>query len=102
MYSLSSKQLQEFESKDSLPMAGNEETKSIEGTRITELLDSSTQETSGTSHNHLGKKVGNLANPCYDNRSDIFTSRGMETNPRNMLQGSGYDIGDIESDDPYW
>ena len=102
MYSLSPKQLQEFESKDSLPMAGNEEPKSIEGTRITELPDGFTQETSGTSHNHLGEKVGNLVNPCCDNRSDIFTSREIETNPKSMLQGSGYDIGDIEGDDPYW
>ncbi len=102
MYSLSPKQLQEFESKDSLPMAGNEEPKSIEGTRINELPDSFTQGTSGTSHNHLGKKVGNLANLCCDNRSDIFTSREIETNPKSMLQGSGYDIGDIEVDDPHW
>ena len=102
MYSLSPKQLQEFESKDSLPIAENEETKSIEGTRITELPDGFTQETSGTSHNHLGKKVGNLVNPCCDNRSDIFTSREIETNPKSMLQGSGYDIGDIEGDDPDW
>ena len=101
-YSLSPKQLQEFESKDSLPIAGNEETKSIEGTRITELPDGFTQETSGTSHNHLGKKVGNLINLCCDNRSDIFTSREMETNPKSMLQGSGYDIGEIEGDNPYW
>ena len=58
MYSLSPKQLQEFESKDSLPMAGNDETKSIEGTRITELPDGFTQETSGTSHNNLEKRSG--------------------------------------------
>ncbi len=85
MYSLSPKQLQEFESKDSLPIAGNEEPKSIEGTRITELPDGFTQETSGTSHNHLLEKVGNLANPFCDDRSDIFTSREVETNPKNML-----------------
>ena len=102
MYSLSPKQLQEFESKDSLPMEGSEEPKSIVGSGITQLPDGFTQETSGTSHNHLGEKVGNLVNPCCDNRSDIFTSREIETNPKSMLQGSGYDIGDIEGDDPDW
>ena len=102
MYSLSPKQLQEFESKDSLPMEGSEEPKSIEGIRITELPDGFTQETLGTSHNHQGEKVGNLVNPCCGNWSDIFTSRGVEPNPRDILQGSGYDIGDIEGDDPYW
>ena len=95
MYSLSPKQLQEFESKDSLPMAENEEPKSIEGTRITELPDEVPQETSGTSHNYQGEKVGNLVTPSCDNRSDIFTSREIETNPKSMLQGSGHDIADI-------
>ncbi len=102
MYSLSPKQLKEFESKESLHMAENEEPKSIEGTRITELPDGFTQETLGTSHNYQGKKIGNLANPSGDNRSDVFTSCEIETNPKSMLQGSGYDIGDIEGDDPYW
>ena len=101
-YSLSTKQLQEFESKDSLPIAGNEETKSIKETRITELPNGFTQETSGTSYHYQGEKVGNLVNSCGDNRSDVFTSREIETNPKSMLQGSGYDIGDIEGDNPYW
>ena len=83
-------------------MAGSEETKSIAGVTITQLPDGFTQGTSGTSHDYLGKKVGKLVNPFCDNRSDIFTSREVETNPKNMLQGSGYDIGDIEGDDPDW
>ena len=61
-YSLSSKQLQEFESKSSLPMAGRKEPKSITGQSITQLPDSFTQGTSGTSHNYPGKKVGKLVN----------------------------------------
>ena len=44
-------------------MEESEELKSIEGARITQLTEGFTQEPSGTTHNHIGKKVGNLVNP---------------------------------------
>ena len=100
-YSLSSKQLQEFESKSSLPMAGRKEPKSITGQSITQLPDSFTQGTSGTSHNYPGKKVGKLVNLSWDNQSDLFLSHYKGTLPK-TLQGSGFDIGDVEGDDPDW
>jgi len=100
-YSLSSKQLQEFKSKSSLTMAGRKEPKSIAGQSITQLPDSFTQGTSGTSHNYPGKKIGKLANPSRGNQSDLFSSRGMETNSE-ILQGSGFEIGDIDGDEPGW
>ena len=101
-YSLSSKQLQEFESKSSLPMAGRKEPKSITGQSITQLPDSFTQGTSGTSHNYPGKKVGKLVNPSFDNQSDLFSSFEREPNPKIMLQGPVFDIGDVDGDDPDW
>ena len=62
-------------------MEESEELKSIEGARITQLPEGFTQEPSGTTHNHIGKKVGNLDNPCCDNRSEVFSSREVQTNP---------------------
>ena len=100
-YSLSPKQLQEFESKDSPSMAGSEETKSIAVSGITQLPDSFTQVNSGSSHDYLGKKVGKLVNPSCDNQSDLFLSHDKGTLPK-TLQGSGFDIGDIDGDDPHW
>ena len=83
-------------------MAGCEEAKSIVGAGITQLPDSFTQVNSGSSHDYLGKKVGKLVNPSCDNQSDLFPSHEKETNPKIMLQGSGFDIGDIDGDDPDW
>ena len=100
-YSLSPKQLQEFESKDSPSMAGSEESKSIAVSGITQLPDSFTQVNSGSSHDYLGKKVGKLVNPCCDNQSDLFLSHDKGTLSK-TLQGSGFDIGDIDGDDPHW
>mgnify|MGYP001188142964 CR=1 FL=1 len=100
-YSLSPKQLQEFESKGSPSMAGSEETKSIAVSGITQLPDSFTQVNSGSSHDYLGKKVGKLVNPSCDNQSDLFLSHDKGTLPK-TLQGSGFDIGDIDGDDPHW
>ena len=56
----------------------------------------------GTSHDYLGKKVGNLVNPSCDNESDLFPSHEKETNPKIMLQGSVFDIGDVDGDDQDW
>ena len=78
-----------------------QEAKSITGQSITQLPDSFTQGTSGTSHNYPGKKVGKSANPSCGNQSDLFYSRGMETTSE-ILQGSVFDIGDIDVDDPDW
>jgi len=59
---------------------GSEEIKSIEGARITQLTDGFTQEPSGTTHNHIGKNVRNLATPCFDMRSEVSSSLEVETN----------------------
>ena len=61
----------------------------------------STQETLGTSHNHQGKKVGNIVKPSFDNQSDLFLSHSKGTLTK-TLQGSGFDIGDVDADDPDW
>ena len=68
---------------------------------INPLHDGFTQGTSGTSHDYLGKKVGKLVNPSFDNQSDLFLSHDKGTLPK-TLQGSGFDIGDIDGDDPDW
>jgi len=78
-YSLSPKQVQEFE--HSLPATGREVTKPIALHGITQLPDGFTQGTSGTSHFTQGKKVGKLVNPSCDNESDLFSSFERETTP---------------------
>ena len=100
-YSLSPKQVQEFESDSSLHNAGSEEPKSNTGQAIIQLPESFTQGTSGTSHKYPGKKVGKSQKPSHNDQSDMFSSCEIDTNPKSMLQGSGYDIGDIEGDDPH-
>ena len=101
-YSLSKGSIQELEAGASLHTTGSEISKSIAGQGLTQLPDGFTQGTSGTSHDYLGKKVGKLVNPSCDNESDLFSSFEMETTPEIMLQGSGFDIGDVDGDDPEW
>ena len=98
--SLSNGSIKELEAGSSLHATGSEISKSIAGATITQSPDSFTQGTQGTSHDYLGKKVGNLVNPSCDNESDLFPSHEKETNPQIMLQGSGFDIGDVDGDDP--
>jgi len=64
-------------------------------------LYSFTQGNSGSSHDYLGKKVRESANPSCDNQSDVLSSRWIETTPKNMLQGSGFNRGDIAGDVPH-
>ena len=100
-YSLSKGSIQELEAGASLHATGSEISKSIAGQGLTQLPDGFTQGTSGTSHNYLGKKVGKLVNPSCDNQSDPFLSHDKGTVSK-TLQGSGFDIGDIDGDDPDW
>ena len=81
---------------------GSKEPKSNAVQAIIQLLDSFTQGTSGTSHKYPGKKIGKSQKPSHNNQSDMFSSCEIDTSPKIMLQGSGYDIGDIEGDDPHW
>ena len=58
-HSLSPKQLQEFESKDSPSMAGSEEAKSVAGSGITQLPDIFTQVIREIPMITYGKRSGN-------------------------------------------
>ena len=82
-------------------MAGSEEARSVAGSRETQLPDSFTQVNSGSSHDCLGKKFGKLVNPSCDNQYDLFLSHDKGTVSK-TLQGSGFDIGEVNGDDPYW
>ena len=99
--SLSPKQVQEFESCDSLPREGSEESKTNAGPAIIQLRDSFTQGTSGTSHKCPGKKIRKPQEPSHSNRSDTISSYEIDTSAKIKLQGSGFDIGDIEGDHPH-
>ena len=101
-FSLSPKKLQEFESTDSPFIAAWEEPKSITGKSITKLSDGFIPGTSGTFHRYLGKKVGKLVNPSFDNQSDLFSSFDREPNTQIMLQVPVLDIGDVDGDEPDW
>ena len=100
-YSLSPGVIQAFE-EESLSLAGSNTSKQPVITRESQLPDVIPEEIAGTSQSLLGESGGNLLNLCYVNQSNTITSYERETNPKSMLQGSGYDIGDTEGDDPHW
>ena len=77
-YSLSPKQLQEFESKESLPMAGSDRPRGTVITSVTLLPDVLTEGTIGTSQSLLGKSSGKSINSSYINQSKTITSQGRE------------------------
>ena len=86
----------------SLSLAGSNTTKEAGMTEKSQLPDVIPEEIAGTSQSLLGESGGNLLNLSYINQSNTITSYERETNPKSMLQGSGYDIGDTEGDDPHW
>ena len=100
-YSLSPGVIQAFE-EESLSLAGSNTTKEVGMTEKSQLPDVIPEEIAGTSQSLLEGIGGNLLDLSHVNQSNIITSHEGETKPKIMLQGSGYDIGDIEGDDPHW
>lgn len=93
-YSLSPAKIQALQKPPSLSLTGSEQTKPIAVQGLTQLPDSFSQGTSGTSHNYPGKKVGNFINNSHTKGSSHFSTREIETNP--SLIRSSYDIEDTE------
>ncbi len=80
-------------------------TSTVKDTAVTSetgLPDVVPEGTLGNSQALPNQSGGKLLNLSYINQSNTFTSYERETSPKSMLQGSGYDIGDIEGDDPHW
>jgi hypothetical protein len=100
-YSLSPAVIQAFE-EESASLTGSNTPRDTVVTSETRLPDVVPEGTLGNSQALPNQSGGKLLNLSYINQSNTITSYERETNPKSMLQGSGYDIGDTEGDDPHW